>query len=225
LTRPVIRKKGGKAKISCNLLGYDLDATVPSAGLPEDAEETLRKIRARTTFLMVGTLEPRKGHSQILETFDQMWEQGSQDQLAIVGRPGWLTDELIHKLQGHRHLGSRLFWFHEASDDYLKRIYDASTCLIAASYNEGFGLPLVEAARFGKPIIARDIQIHREVAGSSAFYFTGSDIEEICQQIEEWKKLYDADQHPKPYITLRKWEKHVDQLVETLKNHISTKVG
>ena len=224
LTRPVTRRKGGKAKISYNLPGYDLDATVPSAGLPEDAEESLRRIRARTTFLMVGTLEPRKGHSQILETFEQMWKQGSQDQLAIVGRPGWLTDEFIHKMQGHRYLGSRLFWFHEASDEYLKRIYDASTCLIAASYNEGFGLPLVEAARFGKPIIARDIEIHREVAGSSAFYFTGSDIEEICHKIEEWKRLYDADQHPKPNIPPRTWKNHVEQLVETLKSHMSTRV-
>ena len=223
LTRPINRKKGGKAKISHNLLGYDLDATAPSMGLPGDAQECLRKIHARTTFLMVGTLEPRKGQSQILQAFNQMWAKGSENQLVIVGRAGWLMDDFVQQLQSHRMLGNKLFWFDKASDEYLKSIYDASTCLIAASYDEGFGLPLVEAARFGKPIIARDIEIHREVAGCSAFYFKGLDIEEINHKIEEWKKLYAADQHPKPNIDLRTWHEHVEQLVETLKSHISTR--
>jgi len=223
LTRTVNRKKGGKAKISHNLLGYDIDVTAPSTGLPGDARECLQKMCDRATFLMVGTLEPRKGHSQILQAFDQMWAKGSENQLVIVGRAGWLTDDFVHQLQSHRKLGSQLFWFREASDEYLKRIYDASTCLIAASYSEGFGLPLVEAAHFGKPIIARDIEIHREVAGSGAFYFTGSDIEEISHKIQEWEKLYDADQHPKPNIALRTWDNHVEQLVESLKSHMSTK--
>jgi glycosyltransferase involved in cell wall biosynthesis len=223
LTRPINRKKGAKAKISHNLLGYDLDATAPSTGLPRDSQECLRKIRDRTTFLMVGTLEPRKGQSQILQAFNQMWAKGSENQLVIVGKAGWLMDDFVQQLQSHRMLGNRLFWFDKASDEYLNSIYDASTCLIAASYDEGFGLPLVEAARFGKPIIARDIEIHREVAGSSAFYFRGLDIEEINHKIEEWEKLYNADQHPKPNIALRIWHEHVEQLVETLKSHISTK--
>jgi len=224
LTRPIIRKKGGKAKISHNLLGYDLDATAPSTGLPADAEESLQRMRDRTTFLMVGTLEPRKGHLQILQAFNHMWAKGSKDQLTIVGRQGWLMDDFIQQVKSHRMLGSQLFWFDKASDQYLKRIYDASTCLITASYDEGFGLPLVEAARFNKPIIARDIEIHREIAGSSAFYFNGSNIEEINHRIDEWKRLYDADQHPKPNIPLRTWKNHVEQLVETLKSHMSTKV-
>jgi len=223
LTRPINRKKGSKAKISHNLLGYDLDATAPSMGLPDDAEESIRKMSGRTTFLMVGTLEPRKGQSQILQTFDQMWAKGSKDQLVIVGKAGWLMNDFVHQVQSHRMLGTQLFWFSKASDEYLKSIYDASTCLIAASYDEGFGLPLVEAARFGKPILARDIEIHREVAGLNAFYFTGLDTEEISHKIEQWKKLYNADEHPKPNIALRTWGEHVEQLVETLKSHISTK--
>lgn len=40
----------------------------------------------------------------------------------------------------------------------------SSTCLIAASFGEGFGLPLIEAAQHGLPIMARDIAVFREVA-------------------------------------------------------------
>ena len=129
----------------------------------------------------------------------------------------------LDELQSHRMLGSRLFWVQKASDEYLKKIYEASTCLIAASYDEGFGLPVIEAARFRKPILARDIEVFREVAGSNAFYFKGDDHQEIARKISEWKKLFDADQHPRPNIPVRTWESHVEQLVETLKSHISTR--
>ena len=43
------------------------------------------------------------------------------------------------------------------------------------SEGEGFGLPLIEAAQYGLPIIARDIPVFREVAGENAYYFCGED--------------------------------------------------
>ena len=56
------------------------------------------------------------------------------------------------------------------------QLYAQSTALLAESFAEGFGLPLIEAARQGLPIIARDIPVFHEVAGEFAFYFpnTGS---------------------------------------------------
>jgi glycosyltransferase involved in cell wall biosynthesis len=217
LNRSPVHLPSKKAKISSIPLGSDFDAELQSRGLPENAEGLLANFRSKRTFLMVGTLEPRKAHAQILQAFDQMWAKGSKDQLVIVGREGWLMHDFVQQLKSHRLLGSKLFWFRDASDEYLKRIYNASTCLIAASYDEGFGLPLVEAARFGKPIIARDIEIHREVAGRNALYFKGCDIEEIYHKIEEWEKLYNADQHPKSNIDSRTWEQHAEQLVENIK--------
>jgi glycosyltransferase involved in cell wall biosynthesis len=216
LNRSPLQLPSKKAKISTIPLGSDFDTGLLSRGLPENGEKLLASFRAKPTFLMVGTLEPRKAHSQILQTFDQMWAKGSEDQLVLVGREGWLMDHFVQQLKSHRLLGSQLFWLSEVSDEYLNKIYDAATCLIAASYDEGFGLPLVEAASCGKPIIARDTEIHREVAGRNGFYFKGSGIDEIYHKIEEWRKLYDADQHPKSSIASRTWVKHVEQLIGTL---------
>ena len=175
-------------------LGADTDNAAPSRGLPENAARNLAAIAARPSFLMVGTIEPRKGHAHVLDAFDQLWSQGLDVNLVIVGAEGWrhlrpklrrVIAQIITRLRSHPEWGRRLFWVSRASDEYLERIYATSSCLIAAAEGEGFGLPLIEAARHGLPIIARDIPVFREVAGAHAFYFEG-DSDVLAEAIKQW---------------------------------------
>ena len=137
--------------------------------------------------------------------------------LIIVGREGWLNDETIKKIRNHNENGKRLFWLEGISDEYLERIYSVSTCLIAASVGEGFGLPLIEAAQRRLPIIAREIPVFREVAGEHAFYFDGREPISLAGSITEWLKLYDKGLHPKsekmPWLT---WKESASRLVEVI---------
>lgn len=155
--------------------GADLVATRPSEGLPEGAAEHLRSMQTAPTFVMVGTVEPRKGHAFVLDAFETLWSEGVHVNLLIVGRRGWMSDALSERLRSHSRAGEKLEWLEQVSDEYLEKIYDASTGLIAASLAEGFGLPLVEASRRGLPVIARDIPVFREVSGSYPTYFDGRD--------------------------------------------------
>lgn len=84
-----------------------------------------------------------------------------------------MVDLLVQRLCSHPELGKRLFWLNGISDDYLESVYAVCACLIAASYGEGFGLPLIEAAQHELPVIARDIPAFREVAGEYAFFLVG----------------------------------------------------
>jgi glycosyltransferase involved in cell wall biosynthesis len=99
-------------------------------------------------------------------------------------------------LRKHKELGKRLFLLESASDEFLTKIYATSTCLIAASYGEGFGLPLIEAAQHKLPIICRDIPVFREVAGQHAFYFDASDAIGLSASIKQWLLLYEKTAHP-----------------------------
>ena len=178
--------------------GADLDRSFPSSGLPEDAEQLLKTIRSGDSFLMVGTIEPRKGHLQAIEAFDVLWRDGVDAKLVIVGREGWgaLPPEqrrniprTMEKLRHHPELGKRLIWLSDISDQYLEQVYQASGCLLFASEAEGFGLPLIEAARHGKPIIARDIAVFREIAGEHAHYFSGQDADALALAVKTWIAL------------------------------------
>jgi glycosyltransferase involved in cell wall biosynthesis len=114
----------------------------------------------------------------------------------IVGKKGWVVDGLLTKLESHPELGKRLFWLQGVSDEYLVKIYESSTCLIAASEGEGFGLPLIEAAQHGIPIIARDLPVFKEVAGAGAYYFHGLKGKDLALAISKWQILNDQDNSP-----------------------------
>lgn len=207
-------------------LGADIHQSAPSTGLPAEAEKTLQLLSQRPTFLMVGTIEPRKNYLQTLKTFSLLWERGVDVNLVIVGREGWQhlansqrrdIPQTIELLSQHTELGKRLFWLDGISDEYLEKIYAASSCLIAASRGEGFGLPLIEAAQHKLPIIARDIPIFREVAGEHAFYFEGVEPIDLADAIQEWLSSYQLNTHPKsdnmPWLT---WQQSAQQLVTKL---------
>ena len=108
-----------------------------------------------------------------------MWRDGADVDLVIVGKEGWGVEHLIRRLRAHPEAGSHLHWHECASDDQLLRHYANADALVAASYTEGFGLPLVEAQHFGVPIIASDIPVFREVmsgVSSARFFEPGSSV-------------------------------------------------
>lgn len=122
-------------------------------------------------FLMVGTLEPRKGHADILAAFSELWRQGADDRLVLVGRIGWAVDELRDAIRTHPEHGGKLLWFDDVDDLELERIYQACQGVIIASHAEGFGLPLVEALGHDKPVLARDLPIFRIHERLGVHYF------------------------------------------------------
>ena len=195
-------------------LGADIDQSMPSTGLPENPALRIESLEPNPNFLMVGTLEPRKGHAQTLDAFELLWASGVQANLIIVGKHGWLVDELASRLVSHPELGRRLLWLEGVSDEYLEHLYNRCDCLVAASYGEGFGLPLIEAAQYKLAIVARDLPVFREVAGEFAWYFAGETAQDIADSLTQWLKLYEHKQHPQsgemPWLT---WKGSAQQLI------------
>jgi len=204
-----------RLKIDWFHLGAD-DVSSPSGHKPSsEATRLLKRISARTSFLMVGTLEPRKGHALVLDTFERLWREGVEVNLVIVGKRGWMVEHLVKRLDSHSEKTKRLYWLEDAGDDLLEELYATCSCLIAASYGEGFGLPLIEAARHRIPIIARDIPVFREVAGEHACYFSADTPEGLARTISEWLESYRLRRHPKtdemPWLS---WRQSAERLLQ-----------
>jgi glycosyltransferase involved in cell wall biosynthesis len=151
-------------------------------------ELALASAALRPTLLMVGTVEPRKGYGQALAAFEQVWSEGLDIGLTIVGKPGWSTEALRARLAEHPETAGRLHWLQQPSDGSLARLYKHHSGLLAASEGEGFGLPIIEAARAGLPILARDMNVFREVAGESALWFAGSDPASLAAALRDWHR-------------------------------------
>jgi glycosyltransferase involved in cell wall biosynthesis len=77
-----------------------------------------------------------------------------------------------------------LFWFVGASDEVLNELYKCASGFLMASEAEGFGLPIVEAASYKLPILARDIPIFREVGQDHISYFSGMFAEDLAKPLQ-----------------------------------------
>jgi glycosyltransferase involved in cell wall biosynthesis len=141
---------------------------------------------AQRRFLAVGTIEPRKGYDVTLAAFDRLWSSGFDARLVIFGRRGWYVESVVAAITTHPELGHRLFWFENGSDAELDYAYGQTDAVICASYAEGFGLPIAEAARRDRPAIASDIPVFREVGGEGAAYFRVDDPDALADTIRRW---------------------------------------
>jgi glycosyltransferase involved in cell wall biosynthesis len=137
-------------------------------------------------FFAVGTIEPRKGYDVILAAFDCLWGSGFDARLVIFGRRGWYVEGVVAAISTHPEFGRRLFWFEDGSDAELDYAYGQTDAVICASYAEGFGLPIAEAARRERPVIASDIPVFREVGGEGVAYFRVDDADALAQTIRRW---------------------------------------
>ncbi|KLU27757.1 hypothetical protein EOS_02550 [Caballeronia mineralivorans PML1(12)] len=182
-------ERARELKISYFRLGADIESSQPSTGMPDNANIILAAMRERPTFLIVGTVEPCRGHAQAFGAFEQLWARGVDVNLVIVGKAGWGVGELPDRLREHPEDGQRFFWLQGISDEFLEKVYEASKCLLAPSHGKGFGLPLIEAAQKGLPILARDLSVFREVAGQSAYYFSGDADGDLAAAVEVWLSL------------------------------------
>ncbi|WP_127088866.1 glycosyltransferase family 4 protein [Aquabacter cavernae] len=133
---------------------------------PSDPER--RALLARRPWLMVGTVEPRKGYGEAVAAFEALWRAGYDRPLVIIGGKGWLAHETQAPILESPWLGKNLFWFRQVDDETLAAFYEGSHALLAASISEGFGLPLLEAPAHGLPVLYRQVPAFREILGDRA---------------------------------------------------------
>ncbi|MFA5835578.1 MAG: glycosyltransferase family 1 protein [Bellilinea sp.] len=200
-------------------LGADIENSAPTVGLPENADEILNAMNLKPGFLMVGTIEPRKGHAQVISSFESLWNQGTYINLVIVGKRGWMVEQLVDRISSHPMLGKHLFWLEGISDEFLVKIYNNSKAVIMASEGEGFGLPIIEAASHNTPLILRDLPVFKEIAGDNATYFSGLEPESLASVIVQWLDQDRLGVVPSSdKIEFLSWGQSVSQLMDVIIN-------
>lgn len=154
------------SRVESDLKTYGFSKTKTLSLASHFKEYKKAKKTSEPTFICVGTIEERKGIKAICLAFERLALIGANAKLIIVGRMGRVDDDFRAFLEYGEH--KNIIYKGFCSDDELAELYATSHALIAASYDEGFGLPLIES---GLPVIARDIEVFREVLGDNALYF------------------------------------------------------
>lgn len=183
-------------------------------------EIKINKKNGSLDFLIISTIEPRKAHKQLLDAFKLLWSENLDLKLHIVGKKGWFVDDLINEINSSPKLNNNLFYYSFIDDSTLKNLYRKVDAVIIPSYDEGFGLPIIEAAFYQKPIICRDTEVFKEVAKENAFYFEDdTNPNTIYKSIKEWAKLYSQNIHPKTQnLTYLSWQENAKLTFQYLKS-------
>jgi glycosyltransferase involved in cell wall biosynthesis len=136
--------------------------------LPLDA---VRRFRAEQRLpermiLAVGTLEPRKNLTGLLDAFARLAPH-TDAELVIAGGKGWLYDPIFARVEALG-LTGRVQFAGYIPDEELPRWYNAAEVFVYPSLYEGFGLPPLEALACGTPTVTSDRSSLPEVVGDAA---------------------------------------------------------
>jgi alpha-1,3-rhamnosyl/mannosyltransferase len=133
--------------------------------------------------LWVGTLEPRKNVTTLVQAFARVVESGEAGDLRLVlaGPSGWLSRDLVpgpvlDRLGGPGPDG-RVRLLGQLAEPQLRALYAGATLFVLPSRHEGFGLPVLEAMVQGTPVVCADIAALREVAGDAARFVAPDDVD------------------------------------------------
>jgi glycosyltransferase involved in cell wall biosynthesis len=169
-------------------------------------------------WLTVGSLEPRKNHTAILDAMDSYWEKSVLKlPLMIAGGAGWKSDDLrvrIEKMESEGKVKSLGY----VPDEELPKLYQKALGFIYASWHEGFGLPILEAMANACPVISSNRASLPEVGGDAVSYIDPSRYEEIVAAmiaLESSEKL--ANEHSVKGLEQCKkftWESAADKVLD-----------
>jgi glycosyltransferase involved in cell wall biosynthesis len=134
--------------------------------------ETTAALPRRTTgepaFLFVGGLEAHKQPQLAVESLAVFRARTGTGRLTFIGPSGETQREPLRALARQRRIADSVEFAGRITDSQLDDAFAASTALLAMSRREGFGLPPVEAAIRGVPVIAVDTPVARETVGRAA---------------------------------------------------------
>jgi glycosyltransferase involved in cell wall biosynthesis len=164
-------------------LGADLRASAAPGLLPAGIEPGRYA-------LLVSTIEPRKGHRMVYDVWVKLLSAGvpqrSRFKLVFAGRAGWMIGDLMRDLRADPRIAGTLEMFTDADDTTLSALYrDAAFCLYPSRY-EGFGLPVIEAFRNAKPVIASSGGAIPEIVGDLSPCLDPDDAEAWRRMLQSW---------------------------------------
>lgn len=105
-------------------------------------------------------------------------------QLVIVGKRGWLYEEILAKPK-ELEIEDRVTFLENINDEELALFYKNALCYVLPSLYEGFGLPVLEAMQRGCPVITSNISSLPEAGGEAALYVDPKNVSDIAKKIEQ----------------------------------------
>jgi glycosyltransferase involved in cell wall biosynthesis len=174
----------------------------------------------RPYFVVVGTIEARKNHLLLLQLWKRLVERMGDDspRLVLIGQRGWEAEGAFALLDRCPALKPAVREHSRCDDREMAALLRGARALLMPSFAEGFGMPVVEALQLGTPVIAADLPVFREIAGTIPTFLPVHDsvawedvILDFCGRSTERERQreamrdYRAPDWPSHMASVRRW--------------------
>jgi len=178
----------------CALYGTSPDkVTVLLSGVdprfaPVTNDTLLKSVRDRYSIgeqpyiFCIGTVQPRKNYSRVIQALAQLRAEGLDLQLVIAGGKGWLEDVIYRPLKDAQ-MQNYVHLIGFARDADLPALYSGAALTAFPSLYEGFGLPILESMACGTPVVTANVSSLPEVAGEAALLIDPYDVPGLTDAI------------------------------------------
>lgn len=178
-----------------------------------------REIANDSPFLYtVSTIEPRKNHKVIMDAYDKYLKDTNVN-VVFLGRRGWNTEDLLNRIHSHPDFNRRIFHLEGMNNETVSYLYQKAFLMVFPTYNEGFGLSVVESLLCGTPILLSDTPIMREIGDKNGEYFDPDSPKELADLVLSYlkdKEKYDARKKMIANYEVPKWADFANSIANRL---------
>jgi len=180
----IIKQKflGKKTRIQVVYNGVDKKFKPKEYLNKKDLEQLMVKYNLPERFLLyVGRLNERKNILNLLKAINILNDK--KIKLVLCGNYNWKMfnlPQMINELG----LGERIILLGYVNDEELPLLYSLASVFCFVSYEEGFGLPPLEAMASGIPVVISNINSLIEVCGEAGYYCNPNDPKDIAEKID-----------------------------------------
>jgi glycosyltransferase involved in cell wall biosynthesis len=188
-TRDAIVEHGLRAPLTTVVIANGVDSLMspdPDTASDTAAESILGRCNTEASEIVhVGSTEPRKRIEVLLQVFAGVARKFPKARLIRVG--GGLMPE-HWRVADALGIKDRIVIMPFLERRVLASVYRRAAAVLLPSDAEGFALPLLEAMACGRPVVASDLPVLREVGGDLAIYRAVDDvtswIQAVCSLLE-----------------------------------------
>lgn len=167
-------------KITVAHLGVDHERFRPDLDVAVQRSVRNRYSLPGEFLLYIGTIEPRKNIERLIEAFEQA--EISAD-LVLAGKLGWRADQIMEKIRKSPK-GRQIHYLGYVSEEDKPALLKLARAFVWPSLYEGFGLPPLEAAAVGTPVLVSSVTSLPEVLADSALLVNPYNVSEISRGME-----------------------------------------
>jgi glycosyltransferase involved in cell wall biosynthesis len=199
-------------------------ASMLAGGVQDRAPRVGRRLAETPYFVVLGTIEPRKNHLLLLNIWRTLAAGNAPvPKLVIVGARGWGNAQVLDVLDRGRATRPHVIETSALSAPDLLELLANARALLMPSFDEGYGLPLVEALSIGLPVVACDGPVFREVTQGCATFIDPLDgpswraaiLDLVSRDTDSYRAAVAVAQRFRPPQWLEYFSR-IDQFLQTL---------